>query len=121
MNSLGGFAVSRKRASWLGLSFDLWQAGLEAQQVIALRLAKLAAGGAAATAEINRMTSEKIGAALEAQQLAATAALTGAVGRIPSRTVALYRRKMRANRNRLGAAKSPAPQTTRRRRKARPT
>jgi hypothetical protein len=94
--------VARKRSSWLGLSFDIWRAGLEAQQVVGLRLAKLARGGASATAETNRMVSEKLAAAVEAQQAAATALLTGKAGQIPARTVALYRRKVRANRKRLG-------------------
>jgi hypothetical protein len=94
--------VARERPSWLGLSFDIWRAGLEAQQVIALRLAKLARGGASATAETNRMVSEKLAAAVEAQQAAATALLTGKAAQIPARTVALYRRKIRANRKRLG-------------------
>jgi len=99
--------VSRRQPSWLGLSWAAWQAGLEAQQVIGLRLAKLASGGAAATAEINRMVAEKMAAALEAQQAAAAAMLTGKAAQIPSRTIALYRRKMRANRNRLNSVKSP--------------
>jgi hypothetical protein len=94
--------VARKRPSWLRLSFDIWRAGLEAQQVIALRLARLARGGASASAETNRMVSEKITAAVEAQQAAATALLTGKAAQIPARTVALYRRKIRANRKRLG-------------------
>lgn len=100
--------MSRKQSSWLGLSFAMWRAGLEAQQVIALRLAKLALGGAAATTEMNRMVAEKAAAGLEAQSLAATALLTGDAARIPARTLALYRRKMRANRNRLAAGEAPA-------------
>lgn len=100
--------MRRKQPSWLRLSFDFWRAGFEAQQVIALRLAKLAGGGAAAGDEMNRMVSEKMAAALEAQEAAATALLTGHPAQIPSRTLALYRRKMRANRSRLGAAKPPS-------------
>ncbi len=93
--------MSRKQPSWLRLSFDIWRAGLEAQQVIALRLAKLARGGTPANAETTRMVSEKMAAAVEAQQAAATALLTGKAAQIPARTVALYRRKVRANRKRL--------------------
>jgi hypothetical protein len=48
------------------------------------------------------MVSEKMAAAIEAQQAAATAFLTGNAAQIPARTIALYRRKMRANRKRLG-------------------
>jgi hypothetical protein len=113
--------VSQKQFSWLRLSFDFWRAGLEAQQVIGLRLATLAGGGIAASAEMNRMVAEKMSAALEAQHMAATAALTGNAAQIPSRTVALYRRKMRANRKRLNSAKSPSPASPRRPKKARPT
>lgn len=106
--------MRRKQPSWLRLSFDFWRAGFEAQQVIALRLAKLAGGGAAAGDEMNRMVSEKMAAALEAQEAAATALLTGHPAQIPSRTLALYRRKMRANRSRLGAAKPPSASGPRR-------
>jgi hypothetical protein len=97
--------VSKKQPSWLRLSLDVWRAGLEAQQVIGLRLAKLARGGAAALAEMNRMVSEKADAALEAQHRAAKSMLIGNSSQIPARTLALYRSKMRANRRRLGAAK----------------
>ena len=55
--------MSQKHYSWLRLSFDVWRASFEAQQVIALRLAMLAGGGIAATAEMNRMVSEKMAAA----------------------------------------------------------
>jgi hypothetical protein len=99
--------VKRQRPSWLSLSFDAWQAGLEAQQVISLRLAKLAGGGRSAAAEANRMTSEKLHALCQTQNMAAIAALTGKSELIPSRTLALYRRKMRANRSRLTRVRSP--------------
>jgi hypothetical protein len=98
----GETAVSKKQPSWLRLSFDVWRAGLEAQQVIGLRLAKLGRGGTAATAEANRMVSEKITAAFKAQSAATAALLTGNAAQIAARTVALYRRKIRANRKRLG-------------------
>jgi hypothetical protein len=116
-----GFGVSKKQASWFYLPFDMWRAGLEAQQVIGLRLAMLAGGGVAASAEMNRMVAEKMSVALEAQHMAATAALTGNAAEIPSRTVALYRRKMRANRKCLNAVKSPAAPRPRRAKKCRPT
>jgi hypothetical protein len=112
--------VSRKQPSWLRLSLDLWQASLEAQQVIGLRLAMLMSGDEAAPAELSRMVPEKMAAALEAQQAAANAALTGNAALIPSRTIALYRRKMRANRKRLSGVKSPSAPLTSRRSKIRP-
>jgi hypothetical protein len=82
-----------------------------------LRLAKLMSGGAPAAAEMHRMVSEKVHAALEAQHAAATSMLTGNAAQTPSRTVAVYRRKMRANRRRLGAVKPPSPARLRRSKK----
>ena len=107
--------------SWLRLSLNVWQASLEAQQVINLRLALLAGGSAPAGAEAARMVSEKMSAALEVQHAVAVAAMTGNAGLIPARTLAIYRRKIRANRHRLGAAKTPATGLARRGLKRVPT
>jgi hypothetical protein len=52
--------VNRRPRSWLSLSLNAWRASLEAQQVIGLRLAKLASGGNAAAGEASRMASEKL-------------------------------------------------------------
>jgi hypothetical protein len=107
--------MSRKSVSWLHLPLNAWQAGLEAQEVIGLRFALLAAGGEATVAETARMVSEKMSAALAAQHAAAFAVLTGNAPLIPSQTLAIYRQKMRANRRRLRvAAKSPKTRLTRR-------
>jgi hypothetical protein len=105
-NSLLVSRAKRQRPSGLRLSLNTWQAGLEAQHVIGLRLAKLAGGGNKATDEAIRMTSEKLYTLWEAQTAATIAALTGKSGLIPSRTLALYRRKMRANRKRLSHVRS---------------
>ncbi len=80
---------------------DSWALGIEASTVIGLRTIKLAAGGAAAQAETSRMISEKIesGLALQARAMTGGLGLTahGAAGK----TIAHYRRKVRANRRRL--------------------
>jgi hypothetical protein len=52
---------------WLRLGFKAFQIGADAQNVMALRLLRLAAGGARAEAEASRMVGEKILAAGEAQ------------------------------------------------------
>lgn len=96
-------SVSRKRSSWLRLSLNLWQASLEAQQVISLRLALLAGGGTSAGAEATRMVSEKISTLLEVHHAAVIAAMSGNTEQIPARTLAIYRRKIRANQRRLRA------------------
>ncbi len=58
---------------------DVLNIGLDAQRVIAMRLAKIAKGGAAAEAECRRMVSEKFLAAAAARD-AAAAALVGGKG-----------------------------------------
>lgn len=86
---------------WLKLSLDTFWLGAEASQVIALRMAKLAAGGADAAAETERMVSEKMTAAVAVQTQLVLGAMTGSAHAGPTRAVALYRRKVRANRRRL--------------------
>ena len=89
------------RNPWFRAGFDAWSLGVEASSVIALRTLKLAAGSRAARAEARRMVSEKIeaGVALHAR------ALTGGLGLTAqgaaNKTLAHYRRKVRANRRRL--------------------
>jgi hypothetical protein len=87
---------------WLTLSFNLPRLGFEAQTVMALRIMKLAAGGAAAQRETARMVSEKGAAAVEAGLAAATLAAAGkkhpAIGR---KVIGGYRKRVRANRRRL--------------------
>jgi hypothetical protein len=80
--------------SWLRLGFDTVRLGLEAQTVVALRLAKLSLGGASAQVEAQRMVTEKLEAAAEA-------AMTLATGGTAERVVRDYRRKVRANARRL--------------------
>jgi hypothetical protein len=87
--------------SWFELAADSWRLGLQAQTVVGLRLVKLAAGDAAAMAEAQRMVTEKVLAAAEAQANAAAAVMTGQGHLAPKRTLALYRRKVGANRRRL--------------------
>jgi len=87
--------------AWLRLNLDLMSLGVEASEVMALRMMKLAAGGAAATAEAERMVSEKLQAAAEVQAAAWAAALNGEGHRSPRRALAHYRKKVRANRRRL--------------------
>ena len=80
--------------SLMKLGFDLTMLGFESQQVIALRLTRLAMGGAAAAHESKRMVSEKAEAAVE----------TGihlASGGSPHKVIHSYRRKVQANRDRL--------------------
>ena len=76
--------------SWLSLSM----LALESQQVIGLRLMKLAAGGPKAQAEANRMVMEKIAAATHASGRLLAGASHESV-------IKGYRQKVRANSRRL--------------------
>lgn len=49
---------------WISSAIDMTLLTLEAQRVVALRLAMMAAGGATAQAEAQRMVTEKIVAAM---------------------------------------------------------
>ncbi len=71
------------------------------QQVVALRLARIAGGGASAQREAALMVTEKIGALAEAQALMLHACSTGNVDRASKRLLALYSRRVKANRRRL--------------------
>jgi hypothetical protein len=83
---------------WTSL-FEAARFGWEVQCVIALRLMRLAAGGALAQREAIRMTSEKAAIVPIAQIAAATALATG---RKPARAAfKSYRRAVRRNRRRL--------------------
>ena len=70
----------------------------ESNRVIALRLAKLAAGGTPARAEASRMVSEKISEAWGAS-------VTLLVGGSSTKVIAQYRKRVAANSRRLSRAK----------------
>ena len=73
--------------------------GLEAQCVIALRVLRIAAGGACAEAEASRMVTEKILAAGEAQAPAATATMRGHKKHVvTAKALNVYGKRVRANR-----------------------
>jgi hypothetical protein len=85
------------RQTWFSLAMESAAFAFEAQQVIALRMAKLAAGGAAAQAEAARMISEKMFAGAEASMMLA-------LGRSPRTVMLRTRRHVRANARRLRAS-----------------
>jgi hypothetical protein len=74
---------------------------IEANQVIALRMAKLAMGGDRKGKESRLMVTEKIQAMGEAGRVATRAALGGKSDLGARKIVRLYRGKVRANRRRL--------------------
>jgi hypothetical protein len=92
------------RNPWFRLSMDAWSLTMEASSVIGLRTLKMAVGGPAAQVEAARMVTEKV----EAGMAWHASALTGGLGMTPhnaaARTLAHYRRKVRANQRRLRRA-----------------
>jgi hypothetical protein len=93
--------VTTQTNGWLDLPFKAMRLGVEAQTVIGLRLMKLTLGGLAAVPEAERMITEKAWTALDAQAEFVSNTLTGRHHRASSRALALYRRRVRANRRRL--------------------
>lgn len=89
------------RNPWLRLTLDSWSLGMEASAVIGLRTMALAAGGAKAQAETSRMIQEKIDSSLELQARALSGSLGFTAATATGRTLAHYRKKVRANRRRL--------------------
>jgi len=83
------------------LSFDLARLGLDAQIVVAERMTRLARFDASAGIEAMRMVTEKTLALGEVNARLASAAAAGKLDRVAPQIVALYRRKVRANRRRL--------------------
>ena len=73
---------------WLELSLKAVNMGMEAQSVIALRMLRLATGGARMEAEASRMVTDKVAAA-EAQAVAA------------DRAPRIVKKRVRANKRRL--------------------
>jgi len=86
---------------WIGVGLDAWRLGLEASCVISLRAMKLAQGGTEAQAELGRMIGEKVEAAVVLQGRALSGGLGATPASAAARTLAHYRRKVKANRRRL--------------------
>jgi hypothetical protein len=91
---------------WLSLGLTALQVGIEAQSVVALRLLRMAGGGAHAEAEASRMVTEKMLAAEEAQAAATAAMLRGRKGHaVAGKVLNVYKKPVRANRRRLSPAR----------------
>ncbi|MFZ0421476.1 MAG: hypothetical protein WAL80_01230 [Xanthobacteraceae bacterium] len=88
--------------SWFALSSQAAMLGLEAQGVIALRMMRLAAGGATGQAEAQRMMTEKFDAFGEAHAAAVSGALAGGSSHgIGKKVLGIYSKRVRANQRRL--------------------
>jgi hypothetical protein len=105
-----GISVQRVRdasfAPFFGVAYEAGWLMLEAQWVVAARMARLAAGGALAQTEAQRMVSEKSAAFLESTMMAAMALAGGKKGPAAARQVLqVYGKRVRGNRRRLFQSK----------------
>jgi hypothetical protein len=91
----------RRRSQRMPTPLELGLFALEANWVINLRLLKLAAGGAAATRELQRIGTEKAMAQFELHARLAADAMSGRSGHAPQNALKFYRSKVRANLRRL--------------------
>lgn len=76
---------------------------MEAQQVIALRLMKLAVGGSAAAQEAHLMVAEKVDAAARAAGMVVAAMACGAFDGGAEAVTRMLRQEVQANWKRLGS------------------
>ena len=91
--------------NWTRLLTDLVKLGVSANHVIALRMVKLAHGGAAARAESKLMVDEKVKAAVDANIEAARGIMTGQAHLAPTRALGIYQKRVRKNLSRLSKKK----------------
>jgi hypothetical protein len=87
---------------WITLGMRVFQLGLEAQSVMALRMLRLASGDARGQDELNRMVVEKMTALAEAQMAVAAAIMNGHKDHVVARkALTVFRKRVRDNRRRL--------------------
>jgi hypothetical protein len=87
---------------WFAISYQATRLAWEAQNVMVLRLMRLASGGASGTSEANRMVTEKLSALAEAQTVATAGAISGNSGPVISKKILnVYKKRVRGNKRRL--------------------
>ncbi len=120
-NRTGSIAMRSKMPNWTRLLTDSVKLGVSANHVVALRMAKLAHGDAAARAESKLMLDEKVKAAVDANLEAARSIMAGQAHLAPARALSVYQKRVHKNLSRLSkkwcaasgdrarAARAPAP------------
>lgn len=89
--------------AFANMAFQASMLAVESSQVITLRLAKMAMGGPDVQREAELMVSEKLAAMADCGALMMKAAMVGKHDLGADKMMQLYRRKVRANRRRLGS------------------
>jgi hypothetical protein len=101
----GLIAMRGKMPNWTRLLTDSVKLGVSANHVIALRMAKLARGDAAARAESKLMVDEKLRAAMDANMEVARGIMTGNAHLAPTRALSIYQKCVHKNLRRLSKKK----------------
>lgn len=87
---------------WLAVTFKAMRLGFDAQNIIALRMMRFAAGGVRGQNEARRMVTEKIAAVVEAQTRAVSSIITGHKDSVVAgKVIRVLRKRVRANKRRL--------------------
>ena len=97
---------------WVALSLKAVQMGVQAQSVVALRMLRLATGGARTKAEAARMVTEKVVSTAETAEAQAVAAPSALSGRSPhvvaSKRRGVVKKRVRANKRRVASSRRAA-------------
>jgi hypothetical protein len=99
--SKNGEPMTRARWPMADLYTAFSNLAVESGAVVGLRMLAAVEGGPSWPAEARLMVQEKTKAAFDAQALLMTSLLTGTAASAPTRALALYRRRVKANRRRL--------------------
>jgi hypothetical protein len=87
---------------WFSVTLKTIQLDFEAQNVIALRMMRLAAGGAAAQTEARRMLADKMAAGIEVQPVAASSVTSGQKDTVVAdKVLRVLKKRVHANKRRL--------------------
>lgn len=100
-HSFREFAMRIRKHSMFRLFADAMKMSADANQVIALRLMKIAQGGPRAKRESRLMVQEKLDAAAKAGLTAAQAIARGDATHAPHRALAVYQKRVTRNLRRL--------------------
>lgn len=93
--------TARKEKDWAELAMDGWMLGAEMSMVIWLRSLRMMAGGRPAATEMQRMLSEKVAAGATLWPAVMAGGLAQTPEAMAARSLAHYRKPVRANRRRL--------------------
>jgi hypothetical protein len=92
-------------SAWYALSLQAARLGWEAQNVVALRLIRMAAQSPGNQTEARRMVTEKVAALAEAQAATVATVIKGGKShRVAKKVLGVYGKRVRANRRRLTRA-----------------